>query len=848
TAFVGRERELAAVEGLLEEALSEPAARAIVITGAAGTGKSRLLAELFRRAAERGEDGWQRWHAQGDATRSESSFAMLGQLVRHAAGIEAGDSPPRRQARLAQRLADGLPPADAERAGWFLAELVGAPHLVAVSAELAAARQDPMLMGDQMRRAFEDWLGGECARAPVLLVLEDLHVADPPSVRFVDAALRHLRHRPFAVLALGRPEGLRRFPNLFAERALQELRLGELGKRACERVARLALGAVASDTLVARLAERSGGNAFYLEELVRAVASGQREDSLPGTVLAMVQARLEALDAPARRVLRAASVFGQSFRLAGIEALLGEHGHDVAVRAILSELVELELLVPSGGLRGARDEELAFRQDLLREAAYATLTDADRVLGHRLAAEWLETGGDAEPATLAGHYARGAEPERASEWYGRAADLALEGNDFPAVVELAERALSMGASPSAAGRARLRQAEAQRWMGAFVDAERLGLEAIALLSPGSDGWLCAVGEMATVLGKFGSAERLATLGRSLLDEARSVEPRAEEALATALSRASTALLMMSEAELSEALFRELERIVGDASRASPSTAAWWLRALAFRAPFRGEIGVCAGHFAASADRFAEAGDLRNACLQRANAGASYLEVGAYSEAERTLRHAIAEAERMGARHIVGSAERDLGCALSRMGRLDEARTVEERAVAELRAHGDRRLEGLGRDELATILLALGDEVGAEREARAAVELLAAAKPYRSHAQATLARVLLARGEPSEALEHAEQALALLREVGSLEEGEGLVRLVLAQTLRALARDDEAWQLLTEAEREGERRAALVTDLEARRTFLEAIPEHVETRALAAAWALERGRRATEPPR
>src|SRR5262249_3707827 len=158
-----------------------------------------------------------------------------------------------------------------ERITVFLGELIGAPFPSRHIPALAAARKDAILMGDQMRRAFEDWLDAECARAPVLLVLEDLHSGYLPTVRVIDAGLRHLRDRPLLVLALGRPEMSRIFPDLWAERAVTEVRLGELGRRAAEQLVRLSLGHAIGDELVARLAERSGGNPFYLEELIRAV-------------------------------------------------------------------------------------------------------------------------------------------------------------------------------------------------------------------------------------------------------------------------------------------------------------------------------------------------------------------------------------------------------------------------------------------------------------------------------------------------------------------------------------------------------------------------------------------------
>jgi hypothetical protein len=126
----------------------------------------------------------------------------------------------------------------------------------------------------------------------------------------------------------------------------------------------------------------------------------------------------------------------------------------------------------------------------------------------------------------------------------------------------------------------------------------------------------------------------------------------------------------------------------------------------------------------------------------------------------------------------------------------------------------------------------GDLEGAEREARAAVERLEVAPAFRCHALATLSRVLLRRGQAAEAVAEATSALAILKEVGALEEGEGLVRLALVGALWAAGRDGEARQVLAEAVVEIERREAAIDDPEARQMFRERIPEHVETAALA----------------
>jgi predicted ATPase len=154
---------------------------------------------------------------------------------------------------------------------------------------------------------------------------------------------------------------------------------------------------------VARIVARAGGNTFYLEELIRQAAAGD-PGKLPDTVLAMVQARLEALPADARRLLRAASTFGAVFWAGAVDALLvGAH---VPPSAGLPELAGRELVRRRDRSRFGGEQEYAFRHALIREAAYAMLTDADRATGHRLAAEWLERAGETEPLIIAEHYER----------------------------------------------------------------------------------------------------------------------------------------------------------------------------------------------------------------------------------------------------------------------------------------------------------------------------------------------------------------------------------------------------------------------------------------------------------
>src|SRR6185436_11637048 len=233
------------------------------------------------------------------------------------------------------------------------------------------ARQDAQLMSEQMRNAWMDFLSAETSAHPVLLVLEDLHWGDFGTVRFIDTALRDRGDRPWMVLALARPEVYEVFPKLWAERQnVQEIRLKELGRKAGERLVRQVLADSVGPETLERMVKQADGNAFYLEELIRAVAEGKAH-SLPETVLAMVETRIGRLPLEARRVLRAASVFGEVCWEGGVTVLLGGTMDATMVGAWLAKLVEQEVLVVKPKSRFPDDRESTFRHALLREGAYA---------------------------------------------------------------------------------------------------------------------------------------------------------------------------------------------------------------------------------------------------------------------------------------------------------------------------------------------------------------------------------------------------------------------------------------------------------------------------------------------
>jgi eukaryotic-like serine/threonine-protein kinase len=827
TPCVGRDRELGVLGGLLDECIAEPIARAVLVTGAAGVGKSRVRYELLRKLKQR-PDPVEVWIGRGDPIRAGSPFGMIAPALRRAAGILDGEPIEVRRQKLRARAARHVSARDLSRVVEFLGEVIGAPFPDADSVELRAARQDAMLLGDQMRRAFETLLAAETSAQPLLIVLEDLHWGDLPTVKLLDSALRNLADRPWMVLALARPEVHELFPSLWAERGVQEVRLGELTKKGSERLIRRVLGEGVSDEIVNRLIERSGGNAFYLEELIRAVAEG-KGDAMPETVLAVVQGRLERLEVDARRVLRAASVFGEVFWRGGVTALLGGEERTTGLRTWIDELDERELIARAPRSRFPGDEELTFRHAMVREAAYSMLTESDRRLGHLLAGDWLERAGEGDAMLLAQHFERGGEPARALGWFRRAAEISLAANDFRGALDRAERGANSGASGEVLGALRLIQAEAHRWCGEFAEGKRRGAEAMALLARGSPLWFSAAGEVAEASGKLDDVPPLEAVGEALLAVPGRVAGTMQ---AVASSLAAFQLFSHGRYQLAEALLDRIEKASVEVRERDPGILARILQARSSRAMFAGDVGAYLESERAAVGAFEQAGDLRYACMQRGHVGYACLEIGAYDDAERWLREALENATRMGLLNVVANAKHNLGRALHRCGRLEEALAMESDALAELTAQGDRRLCGGALLYIGDIHLALGQVDKAEEKILAALEILQ--DPLRPQALATLTQIRIAQGRPADALAAAREAMALLEQLGGVEEGESQIRMVYAEALWTTGAHDQARAAIRKARERILGRAGLITDPQFRKSFLERIPDNERTLSLARA--------------
>ena len=528
TPCVGREAELGSLEALFAGCVEESEARAVLVTAPPGVGKSRLRHELLRRIERRGPPVTL-LAGRGDAMSAGAPYGVLAAAIRALAGVEV-DAPPLEQQRLLhERVGRHVADADRERVVRFVGELCNVPFPDEGLAMLRAARHEPKIMGDCLRRAVLDFLAAECGAGPVLAVLDDLHWGDALTVSALDDALREQAGAPLFVLALARPEVHEAFPGLWHGNKVQEIVLRGLGRKACERLIRDVLGKDVPAAALDRAIDHSAGNALFLEEMIRALAEG-KGDEQPETVLAMLQARIGRLDAGPRRALQAASVLGRTFWGGGVARVLGLTSVSAELAGWLATLIEAELVRPSPTSRLQGEKEYVFRHALVRDAAYGLLTAGDVATGHRLAGEFLEDAGEHDSAVVAEHFERCGALERAATFYLRAAEESLQRGDYTGARKVCER--SYGCAPAGEVLGRLKSVEAYAgFFRSFGSSGEAAHVAMTLLRPGSLGWWRAI--MAAVWADTGDPARMAE-HLSLLD---STEP--DEDLNTEIAHIDT---------------------------------------------------------------------------------------------------------------------------------------------------------------------------------------------------------------------------------------------------------------------------------------------------------------------
>jgi tetratricopeptide (TPR) repeat protein len=444
----------------------------------------------------------------------------------------------------------------------------------------------------------------------------------------------------------------------------------------------------------------------------------------------------------------------------------------------------------------------------------------------RTTAEWARPMVQPE---LGWYEARGRTPRNLA-WYTAAAGQALRDNALDEAVDHAEHAIvTCHAKGDVLGQMRLVQAIALRWLGHYADSERCALAAMETLPHASPGWYTASGHLAILDGYLGKNDRFPALVADLQALEAGGPVSAQHVIA-----ASRLVVSLVRAGLVEQASRALS---GARAAAEPHTEdepmvqAWILVATAELAMHGGDPAGYLKHLEAAVTFFAEAGDARNACLQRANIGNAYMQLGAYARAKGLLREAIAVGEpmRLG---FIAPVRANLGFVLARLGDVAQALEIETAALEQCIRERYRRFETVSRIYLASILSLRGETDRAEEELRAAIAGSASAPPIRAYARAVLADLLLTQERPDEARAAAEEAMASLLALEGVEEGESLIRLQHALALEATGDVTGAATAVAEARRRLLERADRINDPRLRRSFLDHIPENARTLAFA----------------
>jgi class 3 adenylate cyclase len=341
--LVGRDKELRALAEAWERTCEGPDCELVTVVGAAGVGKSRLVAEFL---------------ATGDATVVRGRCLSYGEGITYWPVVEV------------------------------LKQLEAHPSRVELDPTAADALDALLGHGgtsstDEIAWAFRKLLEAVAAEGPVAAVFDDIQWGEDVLLDLLEHVAFLSTGAPILLLCMARPElldrrsgwgGVVRLQPLAAEQAeaLMEARIGgrELGAGVRERILRAA-----------------GGNPLFVEEMAAMVeASGDGEVEVPATLQALLAARLDQLDPAERSVLERGSVEGEVFHHGVVQALAPEEGRLINR---LTALVRKELIRADTPLFAGEDA-FRFRHLLMRDAAYQSLPKAERAELHEQFADWLE--------------------------------------------------------------------------------------------------------------------------------------------------------------------------------------------------------------------------------------------------------------------------------------------------------------------------------------------------------------------------------------------------------------------------------------------------------------------------
>ena len=441
--FVGRDGELAELEAAYRQAVFDRTPCLVTVIGDAGVGKTRLMRELWQVLSDDGSRPLLRTGrclAYGEGI----TYRPLAEVLREHFEILENDPAEVIEQRLGSR--EGLE---------FTLGLAPPAGL------------HPLIVRDRLHGAWVELLNELAADRPVVVLIEDLHWAEPELCGLLELLAERVRGS-LLILGTARPEFLELQPAWPG----RHVRLEALDALDALDLAECLLGANCPAPIRTLIVERSEGNPFYLEELIATLADrgvivranggwsfGELPPgfSLPDTVQAVLAARIDLLPPVEKAALQAAAVIGRVFWASPVRALIDD-SPDFAL------IEQREFIRSRAGSSIRGESEFAIKHALTREVAYESLLKAKRAPLHAGFAEWLDghrEGDDDHAALLAHHYAEAVRPEdldlawfgredeaerlrqKALYWLSRAAELAVGRYEIDEGLALLERAVEL---------------------------------------------------------------------------------------------------------------------------------------------------------------------------------------------------------------------------------------------------------------------------------------------------------------------------------------------------------------------------------------------------------------------
>jgi tetratricopeptide (TPR) repeat protein len=693
----GRSNVLAEIDRTLERTEGKTG-EALVITGDEGSGKSLFASATAARARER---GFRVVFGRPTPQEIPQPFALLRDLLRPLGGV----------APAARTTPDGDPvlPLFLAPYGPESAAGTGAPpeelppqattDLDAVLAPLDSPGDWIGTSRNELYVRIAQYLIDLARDQPLLLVIDDLHLADPSSLEFFGRLVAKIADQPIAVVAtiatgghipaaarepvesLGRSSAARTVP-------LGPLAVGEVGEFA--KWLRRGMAAEPADVL--RWQAQTEGNPLFVEQLIRASSAyGVRGHALPEDGSAdlndMLRARAEGLGEIERRTLTYASLLGREFALSTLLAV-SEMNEDR-----LTEVVDR--LVQEGQLRERGGEMLEFTTEGLRAAVYADLTQTRRRLLHRRVARALEDrhlGGEFE---LARHYYLGRDDAKAADYNERAARTAMRTFAFENAVPHLDRAIE--AERRRPDRQLRREIQLLTQLGRALDelgdlhrSETVLSESVALARRSEEldaelgRGLLALAQTRQDQGEFASAEALTREAYARLE--RHGTPREVMTAHRVMGIAYWRLGRISEAEEHLRLALEISEREG-----SPVERGHALIDVANAMILGGESKFLSALalYEQAAELFANGQDEAARARVLMNRAVLLYSTGRHREAIEGIHGAIEAAERSKSPIWIGYCYLNLGQMLAETGEPERARPAIERAATALLPLGDR---------------------------------------------------------------------------------------------------------------------------------------------------------------